>query len=1079
MSEFGKVLSNEEASKFRPNWSNLTSYMNPKQRAAVASNARASNFNLAQNTNALASTSAQADNSNEPQNISHQILIEPILAGSGTYGNSSVLGSITSTNDAFLIDAKDKSKQAGELTEAGKKMGESTKKAADEAAKTLTSGAQAHVQAGAKANGAITMVSTTGLKIGGNTVDIGSSSVLNFMTPILSNVAKVMQTHALQSINITDNSFNISKHTYNEGDTRQTVVESSQTVASKSSDIFTKDSNLIATNVNNIQGTETNVYADDLLKAVSMGDTFVGASNNTAVQGGDLYITASASSNFQPSGVGADGSPISLKDKVNISKQKGELYLSSNGLGGKGTGGIFVTSNGNVNTSAELGVSTVGETLSSLAKSTMTSSAKIMVSSATQMMAALSSKQAVFGTPSNNITFQNGMTFIGRNPPPIKLINSNQAIKAQIIKVPAIPTSNTNLAELQGCIEGRGAKRKQDNIPKEDMPKNETDLGKLSRVLGDRTKTASRSHPVFAGTGENKPNIDNQGNIQRHSRVADKLPFPATVSGNTEPTKQEKGSNDKSIAGAATNTGASTSCVANIGQTKLGYHIYPRAFEKKNPLSDTNQSAVIVPEISSLLRVLPSSVSGLGEKIGASPELVRGLSENLGDVLNGNTPPFILEMKQGPQLVSQVLNLANYTAAIGYFGGVTDLLYSSDFSIETINTAVPIIRQGGLGVTNILNGDLQALSYFTNRFLPEASPLLDFGQALIQSNGDNIDSILRSTVEGLLSNQLSSTLPKEVQSLLPQILNAISGNMDLSPDAIIASLSSLVGDDTAVQVFSSVKGIIDSFNSGDLFSLLNNGSLEGFLSSVIGSSNSGSIGQILSIARQLYGTIQAFSKLPQLIKLMDQYDLEFIEKVDIVLNCLDLLNKLNGLLDGISGLRGAENLPRLIQLYNSVKDIPLDFIDDEDNRTIIEEIQNLDITLPLDSCYRIPKTSYSDSTITVESLRDGIMIFNLTNPNINIVNGTIPTQGDIIHARVSTFFKARDLTQLEVYKNGPNVFPFYITEYSISINRGVAIIGRAYSSLLLEDSTGLIYEYDIDDFGGRIIPIIEDSYLFL
>ena len=93
----------------------------------------------------------------------------------------------------------------------------------------------------------------------------------------------------------------------------------------------------------------------------------------------------------------------------------------------------------------------------------------------------------------------------------------------------------------------------------------------------------------------------------------------------------------------------------------------------------------------------------------------------------------------------------------------------------------------------------------------------------------------------------------------------------------------------------------------------------------------------------------------------------------------------------------------------------------------------------------------------------------------------LPKLNDLIQIRVQGFYSSstRDyyIPYQTDYEYTPSVYSFVVSNFNIEKNVGLAYYDRAYPSLVLENSEGILYKFTSEAIGVTLNPDIVDSYL--
>lgn len=189
-----------------------------------------------------------------------------------------------------------------------------------------------------------------------------------------------------------------------------------------------------------------------------------------------------------------------------------------------------------------------------------------------------------------------------------------------------------------------------------------------------------------------------------------------------------------------------------------------------------------------------------------------------------------------------------------------------------------------------------------------------------------------------------------------------------------------------------------------------------------------------------------------------------------------------------------ENLPRLIQIYNSIKETPTIVLEptykDEIEITPItkeeiEEIKKAEIEIPISACYTIPELNYLEAKVGIVQVSNNKVLFQVSNKVLLDYNEKEikPGIGKVVQLNITEFVNAKTGEKLTISRDckfyTPAVYSFEILDYKEEGNIGLASIIPLVSRIYLENGQGVVYEYDVSDIGRRLIPTIKDSYLLL
>lgn len=154
----------------------------------------------------------------------------------------------------------------------------------------------------------------------------------------------------------------------------------------------------------------------------------------------------------------------------------------------------------------------------------------------------------------------------------------------------------------------------------------------------------------------------------------------------------------------------------------------------------------------------------------------------------------------------------------------------------------------------------------------------------------------------------------------------------------------------------------------------------------------------------------------------------------------------------------------------------------------ISFLKSIDLNSLTGACYPVPKLSFIEATAEIKEFNRSRLLFSL--PNIKLASvskGTVayPNRGTVLRLAIPYYINNKDNTKLNRYVNvargiyTPSVISYIVIDYKIETNIGLASIVRIPSRLMLQEPSGSLYEYDIEDIGGRLTPYVQDAYIVL
>lgn len=465
--------------------------------------------------------------------------------------------------------------------------------------------------------------------------------------------------------------------------------------------------------------------------------------------------------------------------------------------------------------------------------------------------------------------------------------------------------------------------------------------------------------------------------------------------------------------------------------------------------------------------------------------------------------------------ILSILDQVTALPAIGFLDALTSVLGNLNLpgldQLSGVLSLPNLVSAGNVGgIVNLVSqyADLGPIGNILS-----SSSIQSLSQALF--SGDL--SQVQSAFGDLVLSQVSQHLPSEVSGAagaIQSILMGIKSGESVDSNALIGQIAGALGQITgseeisrATQIYGSLQGLIGSIQSGDITSALTGGNMQSLLSTVLGARNAGVVGQVFSLIQNAMGTASAFAAVPQLMQMMGEHKIPMISQLASALSCLDLFNKVRNLLSQAQALadefgdeddnesdedsssnpastkkgnRNAAKLiefaPRMMQIINSTKLIPPVFLE----RSELNALATLEIPYTLDPCYRIPRLTIAESMVQVLEVKNNQVTFTL--PNLDLLTREIrfyPKLGDMIQLYISGFQDGGEflIPYQTNFQYTPSIYNFVITEFDLEQNRGIAISANTTTSIILEDSSGILMEYSPQSIGVQLIPTILDAYL--
>jgi hypothetical protein len=465
--------------------------------------------------------------------------------------------------------------------------------------------------------------------------------------------------------------------------------------------------------------------------------------------------------------------------------------------------------------------------------------------------------------------------------------------------------------------------------------------------------------------------------------------------------------------------------------------------------------------------------------------------------------------------IKNIINIINSIPAIGFLSLASSLL--GGFGGLNISESLFGNINGIINIPNFVsNEDYSSIYSLTKPVLSDIfsgsivgdiidNPTLNnIGKEIL--SGEDASTVLEKNIRNTIESELLKRLPGNLKSTIPTLKNLIiniQSNKPLDETQLIQDISSALGNITGIEdlklankVYSQIKDVIKVVNGGDLLKLITGTSLEGLVSTLGGNKNKSFITDIFGLLRDTVGTVEAIKLLPELIDLMNQYNIPGLEQINIALSCLDLFNKIRNLLDRVKGLTSKnksaasliEQSPRIIQGINSINDSQKDsqlndlIKSESGDRISLEEISTLEIPLSLDLCFKVPVLTLSQADVEIISVEKGVVQFSMKNSDFFLSNNNyIPKLNDVLQIRVESYYKNIDYSFLTPYQTEfqytPSILNFIIANYDLNNNLGIAVFDASNGSLILEADDGILYEFNSADLGSSLELNIDSAYL--
>lgn len=180
-----------------------------------------------------------------------------------------------------------------------------------------------------------------------------------------------------------------------------------------------------------------------------------------------------------------------------------------------------------------------------------------------------------------------------------------------------------------------------------------------------------------------------------------------------------------------------------------------------------------------------------------------------------------------------------------------------------------------------------------------------------------------------------------------------------------------------------------------------------------------------------------------------------------------------------------EKLPRLTQIYNSIKELPKESINiiPELNEEQITAIQNTEIVKQPDSCFIAPKLNLLEAKVKIIEIKDNIILYKMEYINSLYYNtkDIFPSNNTIVQIYCNEFYNNKTQEFMNVIRTkeffSPNIYSFKTTVFDKDKNLGIGYLMNSQTRIHLASRNNIPYNYSITDIGKKLIPTILDSYI--
>lgn len=1072
-----------------------------------------------------ATTKATTEEIKEKQSISNkyissQILAEPIRVVSPESIINAAIAAVNVLGQAIVNPIKEKLEVAADLSQNPSAINSNQiKDCIDKTNKKCTTIAQTHAKTLELANGHVINGAFNTLINSANSVHIVSDTATVNRSPFFSLSAQDTSIQSQNSINlVTDFNFNQFKQDvkFVEG-SKISQSQTSLQVATNSNDNIAKVNRTVGVEENSSLGKVNKVIADNTLLAVS-GDVaqFASYGDMGMQSNGNIAILSTKPNNLDiPIAASGEESPENLSPPTTISiinsgaDYSDTLVMSNQGILSSTTGSQF-------SLSADLNI-TVGDKGAAMTSDLFT----------------------FFGNPNGGTFTIGGRSFLGKLSFPVFDLGQAEIVDIPSLPVlPSLPQQQLENCLPKGI---KNPNTFEDFNPNQEsiLTGGTTDDAVFNPdTFSNQTNKEVQVKPPATPSANNRVELPRESSTfpnydpNSEGMFSGKLPSPAV----STDSKLVGGIGIISSIAAAnvlvdrfSEQSKQNITDLSTDETLYTFNSFISFLEEENLLQElaasiaSPEELVTAEVISKYVKdIVPSNVLNVLEYaqfyidlFKVSIDKLENFAITIEDFVNADkniVQQILTLIDQYPQLKEQITQLVKdltVLPAIGFLGAIGNIgsfVSSGIGAFNNITNVINVVQGGNFNqIFNLAKPFIgSALSGTPFGALLNNPDLLSIGQSLLSGNFSELGGLLTNRVEGFLTDKLTSVLGDfgNLSPALLDIFNKVKIGQPINPQDYIQDIANVLGGgefiSQATSIYSNIEGLLKDVSSGDILSVLTGSNLDNLLSQVLGAESAGSIGKIFNLIKSATGLIDSVKLLPDLLNLMNEYSIPAIDQVGIALNCLDLFNKTKGLLDSIGGLGGnkqgaalLENAGRLTELKNtldSLDDSTLEELNNQLNQELDEEIdlveykRILNSNLVLDSCFRMPKLNVFQSEIEVLELRPQAIVFRITNFDIlqSDVN-LLPKTNDLVQIRVQGFYSSSAREYLVPYQTDfqytPSVYTFVISQFNAATNIGIAYYDRSYSSIVLENTEGILYKFNSEAIGTTLSPDIVDSYI--
>lgn len=1061
------------------------------------------------------------------RDISYQILSEPLRELVGPEGTiNNFIEFLRVQSGAFIKDNLERIGLVSNLAiDPNTVNNEDINNSAQETGSRFTDAALS--LANPNASGNIFINSNAAATFKAQNVNLEASSIFNNAS-VFAAMGKEISLNANNGFSVTSKTqINNIEQTYHQGNTVTSYIKNNLLAASDSTRTIAKLSSNVGTVYNETAGGEVMVAAENRYTNLSNGDAIYATKNTETKLIGEGITTIIGGTNTSGSteiAGGGDG-----EDRIEIPVEAyHQLVINNKG----GTAYIKVGPEGKVEIIPNNSVQQVANWCQS--------SAKFNINTGSQIYGSGNNRRAVFHL--GPCTFVGTPNFFASTPEPIKIDNL-----PGFPRLPKIPTE-----ELESCIpeKFRGLNVSITNPPLEipelpdepggatgprgprgserpTTPGEATDTTIVTPDQGEADTTPTTEgqdsdedsvNSVQDPTKESKTNPDTGDNTKPGEALSN-LPVDEALTGTFNGTtisspdiyQPQEVFDDlaKAILTGAAGAGAADDVSIEVDKVDLDKSVLIKKEELVERLQEIDIPEARVDElITPLNNIIKTAFTVVNEE---GKNILENLLEkdkltveDISDKISKEDREVVIKfLNEFPQTKKDIYELIILSQeAIGFLGSIGGL-------VGGILPGIGSLLAGGIGVDIIGNVLLDYAIDLGKTFLIRQlenflgdtpfSFLIGVANNFLSGKSINLNVVLNSVI----STGLTKLLPSQYSALVAPLTSVIegvitTGELDFSEvdfrktiESVLRSVSPVGGEvvDLVNNVEKFTKQIIADYNTGDLNKLLTGTGIRGLLTTILGQGNSGQLDKIFSIVEDTLGIVQAIQALPELLQLLDDYNVPVLDQISTVINCLDLFDKLKDLLDNFKSsdnpnarvARTVQELPRLIQGVNTINEIIRNPNVDETAilPPAIGSVINIDLNLS--RCFKVPQLTVDEATVEVLEQRDLFVFFKPS--DLLLIQNNIKKRvavNDQLYVKVNYFIHpnyGKLVPYVSENQFTQSIFKYNIYEYSLERNLGVASLIKEVYFIKLQNEDGFIYKFPITAIGNDLTMVIDEAYL--